>query len=84
MDDETKTFETLESDPTIELVPIKDVEHWDYSNPKQLTCINHQTARYHWKGPGRNMYVLKLPDQMEYECSCPTTDLRVMRRAVTA
>jgi len=57
------------------LIPIREFADWDYSQPRTITCVNHQTDRWYWKGPGRNMHY---SGPTWPECPCPYDDLRVM------
>lgn len=67
------------------LVPIREFE-WtnDYSYHRNMTCINHPTARYSTKNPYfRSIFVHKLPEgDIERsdtgECTCHISDLAVI------
>jgi hypothetical protein len=67
------------------LVPVREFT-WtnDYSFMRELTCKNHQTAKYLTKNPfDRNLHLVKVPEgDIERtdtgECKCPFNDLMVI------
>lgn len=64
----------------MKLTPVGEYE-WtdDYSFMRSMTCKNHPTARYLTKNPFfRGVHVVKFPDGMTEECSCPFGDLVVI------
>lgn len=70
----------------MKLVPIRDFE-WtdDFSFHRDMTCINHPTARYSTKNPYvRSIFCHKLPEGDDFErsetgeCLCPKSDLAVI------
>jgi hypothetical protein len=52
----------------------------------RITCVNHPTAEYLWKGPGRHLHFVRAavefrrtPDgNWGAECPCPFSDLRLL------
>jgi hypothetical protein len=69
----------------MKLIPVAEYE-WtdDYSFQRNMTCINHQTARYSTKNPFfRSIHIHKLPEgnifrTVNGECICPFADLAVI------
>lgn len=69
----------------MKLVPIKEFE-WteDYSFMRELTCKNHQTARYLTKNPwNRSVHIAKFPEgdierSRNGDCTCPFSDMVVI------
>lgn len=60
-------------------IPVKEFHDWDYSNPRKLTCKNHPTMVWYWKGPGRNLHFSGDSVSHVYdECPCPFSDLQVV------
>lgn len=52
----------------------------DLSTMKEVTCVNHPTARYLTKNPAmRGLHFIEAPEGFGWgqECPCPWDDLRV-------
>jgi hypothetical protein len=62
------------------LIPISEFSFPELG-PEQftLTCRNHPTVRYSTKNPyHRSLHILRFPDELDYECACPFSDLVVI------
>lgn len=67
------------------LTPINDTKDYpiwdDLSTMKTLTCKNHPTARYSTKNPWiRNLHIIRYPEGLGGECSCPFSDLCLVEK----
>lgn len=69
------------------LIPLGQVPDgtWDdLSTLKELTCVNHPTARYLTKNPWtRSLHFVQAAEGFDFtECPCPFSDLRVIQHSL--